>query len=95
MAWLSLKPACGSNGADAIRALPAVCFVAETEDFIGDEDKLPSRVIGKKPKPAALILGFDDENAERIGSLFSAWQPITHLDEVDQQESDVLVRGPA
>jgi hypothetical protein len=36
---------------------------------------LPSRVIGKKPKPAALILGFDDENAERIGSLFSAWQP--------------------
>lgn len=52
---------------------------------------MPSRVIGTKPKPAALILGFDDENAERIGSLFSAWQPITHLDEVDQQESDVLV----
>jgi hypothetical protein len=52
---------------------------------------MPSRVIGKNPKPAALIVGFDDAIADRIGRLFPARQVIDHLDEVEQKEWDVLV----
>jgi hypothetical protein len=52
---------------------------------------MPARVIGKNPKPAALIVGFDDATAERIKRLFPASILIDHLDEVDQQEWDVLI----
>jgi hypothetical protein len=52
---------------------------------------MPSRVIGKNPKPAALIIGFDDAMAERIGRLFPARQVIDHVDEVEQKEWDVLI----
>jgi hypothetical protein len=52
---------------------------------------MPSRVIGKNPKPAALIVGFDDTTAERIKGLFPASRLIDHLDEVDQQEWNVLI----
>jgi hypothetical protein len=49
------------------------------------------RVIGKNPKPAALIVGFDGALAERIKMLFPASQVIEYLDEVEQKEWDVLI----
>jgi hypothetical protein len=52
---------------------------------------MPSRVIGKNRKPAALIVGFDGAMAERIGRLFPARQVIEHLDEVEQKEWDVRI----
>jgi hypothetical protein len=52
---------------------------------------MPVPVLGKNPKPAVLIVGFDDAIAERIGRLFPARQVIDHLDEVEQQEWDVLI----
>jgi hypothetical protein len=52
---------------------------------------MPAQVMGKKPKPAALIVGFDDAMAERIGRLFPARKVIDHLDEVEQKEWDVLI----
>jgi hypothetical protein len=52
---------------------------------------MPSRIIGRQRKPRALIVGFDDTTAQRIGRAFSASQVIEHVDEVEQQEWDVLV----
>ena len=52
---------------------------------------MPPRVIGEQVKPRALILGFDEATAKRIGMLFGSWKPIEELAEVEQQEWDVLV----
>ncbi len=54
-------------------------------------EQMPSRVIGEQAKPRALIFGFDDAMAKRIGALFGSWKPIKDFGEVDQQEWDVVV----
>jgi hypothetical protein len=50
-----------------------------------------ARVIGKNPKPAALIVGFDEAIAERIGELFPVHRVIDLVHEVEQKEWDVLI----
>jgi hypothetical protein len=52
---------------------------------------MPSRVIGQQPKPRALIFGFDDPMAERIGSVFPTWRSINRFDDVEQKEWDVVI----
>jgi hypothetical protein len=49
------------------------------------------RIIGRKPKPRALIRGLDEEVAEQVKALFPTWREVRFLAEVDQQEWDVLV----
>jgi hypothetical protein len=62
----------------------------QTEDLTSDEI-MPARVIGKNPKPAALIVGFDDATAETIGKLFAVHRVIDLVHEVEQKEWDVLI----
>jgi len=49
------------------------------------------RIIGRQPKPRALLQGLDDAVAERVKPLFPTWRVVGSLDEVDQDEWDVLV----
>lgn len=52
---------------------------------------MAARIVGRKPKPRALIQGFDDEIAEKLMGLFPTTRRIGSLGEVAQDEWDVLI----
>jgi hypothetical protein len=49
------------------------------------------RIVGRQPKPRALIQGFDDEVAQQLVGLFPTARRIDWLGEVAQREWDVLI----
>jgi hypothetical protein len=49
------------------------------------------RIVGRRPKPRALLQGLDDSVVEKVQDLFPTSRAIEQLDEVAQAEWDVLV----
>jgi hypothetical protein len=52
---------------------------------------MSGNVIGARPKPRALIAGFDDVTTEQLGALFPTWQPHEVGDAIWSEGWDVLV----
>jgi hypothetical protein len=52
---------------------------------------MTSRVIGERPKPRALLFGFDESTAKRIEALFPTSLVLEDFNDVEQREWDVLV----
>jgi hypothetical protein len=48
-------------------------------------------IVGAKPRPRALIQGFEDASAEKIAALFPTSRRVVSLEEVRQAEWDLLV----
>src|SRR5688572_11588340 len=49
------------------------------------------KIVGERPHPSGLILGFDAVHRENVAKEFASSQIVTSLDEVDPHEWDVVV----
>ena len=58
---------------------------------MGRDVRRVPRIVGRRPKPRALLQGLDDTVAENVQGLFPTGRVIERLDEVAQLEWDVLI----